>query len=98
MDCSPPGSSIHGIFQARILEWVSVAFSRDLPNPGMKPRSPALQVDALQSEPPGKLEDQLQPKKPLNKLIRQSNATEKDEHGGGCCRLARLPGTDRLNR
>ena len=28
MDCSPPGSSVHGIFQARILEWVSISFSR----------------------------------------------------------------------
>ena len=28
MDCSPPGSSIHGIFQASILEWVAVSFSR----------------------------------------------------------------------
>ena len=27
MDCSPPGSSVHGIFQARILEWVAIAFS-----------------------------------------------------------------------
>ena len=27
MDCSPPGSSAHGIFQARVLEWVSIAFS-----------------------------------------------------------------------
>ena len=27
MDCSPPGSSVHGIFQARVLEWVAVAFS-----------------------------------------------------------------------
>ena len=27
MDCSPPGSSVHGIFQARILEWVTIAFS-----------------------------------------------------------------------
>ena len=31
MDCSPPGSSIHGIFQARVLEWVAIAFS--IPNP-----------------------------------------------------------------
>ena len=29
MDCSPPGSSIHGIFQARVLEWVAIAFSSD---------------------------------------------------------------------
>ena len=27
MDCSPPGSSIHGIFQAKVLEWVAIAFS-----------------------------------------------------------------------
>ena len=30
MDCSPPGSSVHGIFQARALEWVTIAFSVDL--------------------------------------------------------------------
>ena len=30
MDCSLPGSSAHGIFQARILEWVAISFSRDL--------------------------------------------------------------------
>jgi len=29
IDCSPPGSSVHGIFQARILEWVAVSFSRE---------------------------------------------------------------------
>ena len=29
MDCSPPGSSVHGIFQARILEWVAVSYSRE---------------------------------------------------------------------
>ena len=54
MDCSPPGSSVHGILQARILEWVAISFSRDLPNPGIEPRSPTLQADALASEPPGK--------------------------------------------
>ena len=42
MGCSPPGSSVHGILQARILEWVAIPFSRDLPNPGIKPMSPAL--------------------------------------------------------
>ena len=30
MDCSLPGSSVHGIFQARVLEWVAIAFSRDI--------------------------------------------------------------------
>ena len=42
MDCSPPGPSIHGIFQARVLEWVAISFSRDLPGPGIEPRSPSL--------------------------------------------------------
>ena len=30
MDCSPPGSSVHGIFHARILEWVAIFFSRGI--------------------------------------------------------------------
>ena len=100
MDYSLPGSSVHGILQARILEGVAMPSSRgfswpmdwthnldllcvlhwqmvplplvplgkpiyiwsgmpfpspgDLPNPGIKPKSPALQVDSLPSEPPGK--------------------------------------------
>ena len=31
MDCSPPGSSAHGIFQARVLEWGAIAFSEEMP-------------------------------------------------------------------
>ena len=54
MDCSQPGSSVHGILQARLQEWAVVHFSRDLPNPGIEPKSPALQVDSLLPEPPGK--------------------------------------------
>ena len=53
MDCSPPGSFVHGIFQVRILEWVVFSFSRDLLNSEMEPRSPTLQVYSLPSEPPG---------------------------------------------
>ena len=55
VDCSPPGSSVHGILQARILEWVAISFSRGpSQNPGIKPRSPTLQADALTSAPLGK--------------------------------------------
>ena len=54
MDCSLPGSSIHGIFQARILEWVAFPSPGDLPDPGIEPWSPALQADSLPFEPPGK--------------------------------------------
>ena len=41
MDCSPPGSSVHGIFQARILECLPFP-SEDLPDPGIEPASPIL--------------------------------------------------------
>ena len=54
MDCSPPGSSVHGILQATILEWVATSFSRDLPNPGIEPGSPALLAGSVPFEPPGK--------------------------------------------
>ena len=54
MDSSPPGSSVHGILQARILEWVASLFTGDLPNSGTKSGSPALQADSLPSEPPSK--------------------------------------------
>ena len=54
MGCSPPGSSVHGILQARVLEWVAISFSGDLPYPGIEPESPTLQADSLSSEPPGK--------------------------------------------
>ena len=40
MDPSPPGSSFHGIFQTRILEWVPCPTPGDLLNPGIKPASP----------------------------------------------------------
>ena len=36
MDCSPPGSSVHGVLQARILEWVAISSCRDLPKQGIE--------------------------------------------------------------
>ena len=45
---------VHGILQARILEWVAFPFSGKLPNPGIEPKSPALQTDSLPAEPQGK--------------------------------------------
>ena len=57
LGCSPPGYLVHGIFQARILEWVAIPSPGDLPDPGVKPVSPvtpALQVYCLPAEPQGK--------------------------------------------
>ena len=50
MDCSPPGSSVHGIFQAGI----PCPSPGDLPNPGIEPGSPTWQAVSLPTEPPGK--------------------------------------------
>jgi len=52
MDCSPPGSSVHGILQAGILEWVAIPFSKGSSWPGIESGSPMLQLDSLPSEPP----------------------------------------------
>ena len=45
MNCSPPGSSVRGVLQARILEWVAISYSGNLSDPGIEPlslMSPAL--------------------------------------------------------
>ena len=49
MDYSPPGSSVYGILQARILEWVPCPPPGDLPDPEIESRCPALQADSLMS-------------------------------------------------
>ena len=48
----PTDSYVHGILQARILEWIAIPFSRDPPHQGIEPESLALQTDSLPSEPP----------------------------------------------
>ena len=45
--CRPPGSSVNGIPQARIMEWVAIPFSKDLPDPGIGPWTCVLQADSL---------------------------------------------------
>ena len=45
--CQAP---VHGILQAFLLEWVAAPFTGDLPDPGIKPGSPALQADSLPTE------------------------------------------------
>ena len=54
MDCSLLHSFVHGIFQARILEWLPFPPLGDLPNPGIEPKAPEsfeLQVDSILLEP-----------------------------------------------
>ena len=57
VDCIPPGSSVHGILRARILEWVAMPSSRGSSDAGIEPvslTSPALWVDSLPPAPPWK--------------------------------------------
>ena len=49
--CDPMDYTVHGILQARTLEWVPFPSPGDLPNPGIEPRSPALQADSLPAGP-----------------------------------------------
>ena len=52
--CVPMDYTVHGILQARILEWVVFPSPGDLSNPGIEHRSHALQADSLPAQPPGK--------------------------------------------
>ena len=52
--CDPMDYIVHGILQARILEWVAYPSPGDLPNQGIKPGSPALKADSLTAQLPGK--------------------------------------------
>ena len=52
--CDPMDYTIHGILQAKRLEWVPFPSSRDLPKPGIEPRPPTLQADSLPAELQGK--------------------------------------------
>ena len=57
MDCNPSGCSVHGIFQARILERIITSYLGNLPDPGMKSASlvsPALARGFFTTAPPGK--------------------------------------------
>ena len=80
MDCSLPGSSVHGIFQARVLEWVAISSPEDLPNPGIEPGSPSLEVDALTSNPQGSPEMKM---KPMYMLPKRDNFRAKDTESEG---------------
>ena len=65
MDCSPSGSSVHGIFQARVLEWVAISFSRGSSQPRDWTWVSALQADFLTFEPLGKPRQSLRNKNDL---------------------------------
>ena len=81
MDCNPPGSSVHGILQAKI-HWSGLPCSSPevLSDPGiepMSPVSPALQLDSLPPEPPGKLrENHTQQQKKTTDRVKENDVCE----------------------
>ena len=78
MDCSLPGPSVHGIFQARILKWVAISSSRgSSPTQGSNLDLPHWQVDSLLSEPPGnhRLNEGRRSCKPMRMGLLSSNNT-----------------------
>ena len=60
MDCRPPGSSVHGILQARILEWLAISFSRGSSRPRDQTWVFHITGRCFTSEPPGKLNIHIQ--------------------------------------
>ena len=84
MDCSPPGSSVHGISQARILEWTAMPPPGDLPNPRIKHvslLSPALTRGFfLPLAPPGSLSSNI-----LFKIIFSFRLLQNIEQSSLCC-------------
>ena len=57
MDCSPPGSSAHGILQSTILDWVAISFSKGSSDQGTETESPASQADSLVAQTVENLSD-----------------------------------------
>ena len=72
--CSPMDYTVYGILQARILEWVLSLLQGNLPNPGIEPRSPALQAHSLPAEPQGK---------PKNTGVGRKGCVKKNLENGG---------------
>ena len=77
MHYSSPGSSVHGISQARILDWVAISVSRDFPDPGIKPESPPLAGGFFTTEAPGK------PKAIILPMGGKKKKKERKEKNGG---------------
>ena len=73
MDYSHPGSSVHGISQARILEWLPLPSPGDLPDPGIEPMSPTLAGGFFTNEPPVKPQPYYYRGIYMNKMIEQNH-------------------------
>jgi len=84
-DYTPPGSSVHEILQTK--NWSGLPFPSpgDLPDPGIKPRFPALHADSLPSEPPGKLDKDLYQSKAtiLQYNLKKKKIPEENDHDDG---------------
>ena len=78
MDCSPSGSSVHGILQAEYWSRLTLLSPGNLPDPGIERGSPTLQADSVLSEPPNPLK--ILKSESLHKLLYQSWAIVSIQH------------------
>ena len=76
MDCSPPGSSVHGILQERILEWVVSPFFKGSSRPRDQTQISYLQADSFPSKPPGKPYPSTKEKVKKKKIHNDDNKAE----------------------
>ena len=86
MDHSPPGSSVHEISQARILEWVAISFSRGSSQPlGSNPRLPHWQVDSLPLSHQGSQESENQTLRFITSEVALEKADLECDYRGALC-------------
>ena len=69
MDCSPPGSSVHGMLQARRLEWVAIPFSRGSSRPRNRPQVSCTAGRFFTTDPPGSPVQEVGPSSPRPPLL-----------------------------
>ena len=84
MDCSPSGSSLRGVSQARILEWVAISFSMGLPTQGLNPHLWHWQVDSLPLSHQG------------NPVIRDLQIKRTMEYSQTPIRIVKIQNTDNM--
>ena len=84
MDCSPPDSSLRGVSQARILEWVAISFSMGLPTQGLNPHLGHWQVDSLPLSHQG------------NPVIRELQIKRTMEYSQTPIRIVKIQNTDNM--
>ena len=107
VDCSPPGSSVHGVIPARILQWVALFLLQgNIPDPGIKPESPALTGRFFTTETPGTPQmRKLKPKRtntetptPVSTIAECLDVKDRETHENRKRKMTPITPTGRMTR